>query len=235
MALESAKPNSGVVGAGGTLAYQWGEACDGWTIEQRYQLVIQYEDERPSELGSSFVTWESKDGLKYRFNERKTRNGQLDEEIKGDAEIEADGKPGKAVFDKPKEQTFDLPRGTFFPTAHTLMLIRQAEAGQNFVAKRVFDGSSVDGAVLVSAVIGPTIAAAKTPADAELKSPLLQRPSWDMRLAFFPDSKKEEEPDYELGMRLLDNGVSSEMSIDYGDYVIRAKLKEIEALPRPAC
>jgi hypothetical protein len=93
----------------------------------------------------------------------------------------------------------------------------------------------VDGAVLVSAVIGPTIAAAKTLADAELKSPLLQRPSWDMRLAFFPDSKKEEEPDYELGMRLLDNGVSSEMSIDYGDYVIRAKLKEIEALPRPAC
>ena len=54
-------------------------------------------------------------------------------------------------------------------------------------------------------------------------------------MAFFPDSSKDENPDYELGMRLMDNGVSSEMTIDYGDYVIKAKLKEIQALPRPNC
>ena len=41
MTLESAKPNSGVVGATGSLAYQWGESCDGWTIEQRYTLSMQ--------------------------------------------------------------------------------------------------------------------------------------------------------------------------------------------------
>jgi hypothetical protein len=36
-------------------------------------------------------------------------------------------------------------------------------------------------------------------------------------------------------MRLLDNGVSQDMALDYSDYVIRAKLDEIEALPRPNC
>ena len=36
-------------------------------------------------------------------------------------------------------------------------------------------------------------------------------------------------------MRLLDNGVSQDMLLDYGDYVIRATLDEIEALPKPAC
>jgi hypothetical protein len=232
MSLESAKPNSGVIGASGTLAYEWGAACDGWTIEQRYKLAMQYDDEQPVEIGSSFITWESKDGLSYRFNERKTRNGQLDEEIKGDATLKSLGGEGKAKFTKPKEQTFDLPPGSYFPTAHTLMLIRKGESGEHFVPAHVFDGSEVDGAVLVSAVIGPVTS---KPAESDIKSLLLHRPSWKMRLAFFSDANKQERPDYELGMRLLDNGVSSEMTIDYGDYVVKATLKEIEALPKPAC
>jgi len=34
---------------------------------------------------------------------------------------------------------------------------------------------------------------------------------------------------------LLDNGVSRDMIIDYGEYAIRAKLEDIEALPKPGC
>jgi len=45
----------------------------------------------------------------------------------------------------------------------------------------------------------------------------------------------EEKPDYELGMLLLENGVSRDMLIDYGDYTIKAKLDSIEALPKPNC
>jgi EipB-like len=235
MSLDSAKPNSGVIGATGTLAYQWGEACDGWTIEQRYKLNMQYEDDPAAEIGSAFVTWESKDGLSYRFNERKTRNGQLEEEIRGDATLNAKDHAGKANFVKPKEQSMDLPSGSFFPTAHTLTLIRKGEAGENFLAAPVFDGSELEGAVLISATIGPKAAIGAAPSVTEVKSPLLQKPSWDVRLAFFPESSNEERPDYELSMRLLDSGISSEMTIDYGDYVVRAKLKELEAMPKPAC
>jgi hypothetical protein len=235
MSLDSAKPNSGVIGATGTLAYQWGEACDGWTIEQRYKLNMEYEDDPPAEIGSAFVTWESKDGLGYRFNERKTRNGQLEEEIRGDASLNAKDHSGKANFIKPKEQSMELPSGSLFPTAHTLTLIRNGESGENFLAAHVFDGSEVEGAVLISATIGPKTAGAAAPPVTDVKSPLLQKPSWDVRLAFFPESTKEERPDYELSMRLLDSGISSEMTIDYGDYVVRAKLKEIEAMPKPAC
>jgi hypothetical protein len=235
MTLDSTKPNSGVVGASGTLAYQWGEVCDGWTIEQRYKLTLQYEDEKPLEIGSSFVTWESKDGLRYRFNERKTRNGQLDDELHGTASLKGPDGAGHAVFDKPKSQSFDLPAGTLFPTAHTLMLIRKGEAGDNFVAAEVFDGSTLDGAVLTSAVIGRTIGLGQPVTDTDVKSALLRRPSWKVRLGFFPDSSKDEIPDYEMGMRLLDDGVSAGMSIDYGEYVILAKLQQIEALAKPAC
>ena len=36
-------------------------------------------------------------------------------------------------------------------------------------------------------------------------------------------------------MLLLDNGVVSDMLLDYGDYVIHAKLDDIERLPKPRC
>ena len=235
MSLDSAKANSGVIAANGTLAYQWGETCDGWTIEQRYKLNMQYEEDPAADIGSSFVTWESKDGLHYRFNERKTRNGQLEEEIRGDAALNAKDHSGTAVFIKPKEQTFDLPSGSFFPTQHTMALIRRGEAGESFLAAPVFDGSEFDGAILISAVISAKLAAGAPPSVTDVISNLLERPSWKMRLAFFPETSKEERPDYELGMRMLDTGISSEMIIDYGDYVVRAKLKELEAMPKPAC
>ena len=48
-------------------------------------------------------------------------------------------------------------------------------------------------------------------------------------------NRQAEKPDYELGMLLLDNGVSRDMVIDYGEYSIRAKLDDIEALPKPGC
>jgi hypothetical protein len=36
-------------------------------------------------------------------------------------------------------------------------------------------------------------------------------------------------------MLLLDNGISRDMVIDYGDYTIKAKLDTIEALGKPHC
>ena len=42
MTLGSARNDSGVVDAHGTMDYEWGETCDGWTIEQRYRLKMRY-------------------------------------------------------------------------------------------------------------------------------------------------------------------------------------------------
>ena len=70
MTLGSARNNSGVVDARGTMDYEWGETCDGWTIEQRYRLKMRYGETPDADIVSSFVTWESKDGLRYRFNQK---------------------------------------------------------------------------------------------------------------------------------------------------------------------
>ena len=234
LSLDDAKPRSRVIAADGALGYEWGESCDGWTIEQRYKLNLKNEEGPPVEINSNFVTWESKDGLSYRFNERKTQNGEPDDEIRGTATLKASGGPGTAMFEKPKAQRFDLPPGTLFPTQHTLTLIRKGLAHENFLSAEVFDGSTFEGATLISAVLGPSLPL-NTPVENKLDSPLLLHPSWNVRLAFYSESDTDPQPDYELGMRLVANGVSASMLIDYGDYKILATLKRIEALPKPGC
>ena len=232
MSLGSTHGDAGVTGAGGTMAYQWGETCDGWTVEQRYRLKMAYAESSDVSIASNFVTWESKDGLKYRFNQKETRNAKDNEEIRGQAKLDGPDKGGTVEFEKPQPKSIKLPPGVLFPSSHTIFLIDKAKAGENFISRQIFDGATVENAVLVSAVIG-----AKVEPDEESakKSPLLNRPGWRVRLAFFPADQKAEKPDYELGMLLLDNGVSRDMTIDYGDYSIRAKLDDIEALPKPKC
>jgi len=232
MSLGGTRTDSGVADARGTMAYEWGETCDGWTIEQRYRLKMRYAESQDVEITSNFVTWEAKDGTRYRFNQRETRNGEVDQEIHGEAKLDGPGKGGVAEFTKPQPQTLTLAPGVIFPSAHTILLIDKAQGGENFISRQVFDGATAENAVQVSAVIGPKVEA---DADSGKKSPLLQHPGWRVRLAFFPADPNAEKPEYELGMRLLDNGVSQDMVIDYGDYSIRAKLDDIEALPKPQC
>jgi hypothetical protein len=232
MTLGATRGDSGVVGATGAMDYEWGETCNGWTIEQRYRLKMRYAESQDVDVTSTFVTWESKDGLRYRFNQRQTRNGELDQEIRGEARLDGPGKGGVAIFTKPRAQTLKLAPGVLFPSAHTILLIDKANAGATFLTRQVFDGATDENAVQVSAVIAAKVTA--DPVSVKL-SPLLERPGWYIRLAFFPVDAKAEEPDYELGMDLLDNGVSRDMVIDYGDYSIQAKLDDIEALGKPSC
>jgi hypothetical protein len=248
LTLGTAKSGSGVLGASGAMYYEWGETCDGWTVEQRFRLRLMYAESGGSSLSSTLVTWESKDGLRYRFNERRLRNGQVDEELHGEAHLDGKGKGGEAEFTKPSATKITLAPGVIFPTEHTIVLIEHAKAGDQFVARQVFDGSSVENATQITAVLGPERQAAAVASDKDndpqdkpppetLANPLLQHPGWRVRLAFFPPGSDNgaETPDYELGMRLLANGVSQDMQLDYGDYVIKARLDEIEPLPKPAC
>src|ERR1700757_4630870 len=159
MTLGSARNDSGGVDARGTMDYEWGETCDGWTIEQRYRLKMRYGETPDVDIVSSFVTWESKDGLHYRFNQKQRRNGELDQDIRGEARIDGPGKGGVAEFTKPQPQTLKLEAGVLFPSAHTILLIDSARAGENFLSRQVFDGATDENAVQVSAAIGVKVTA----------------------------------------------------------------------------
>jgi hypothetical protein len=232
LTLASAKPSSGIVGASGAMFDEWGETCDGRTEQERSHLRLDYDGEDSVTITTSLVDWESKDGLAFRFNQRRMRNGELDEELRGDARLDGPGKGGTAEFSKPEATTLTLAPGVLFPMAHTRFLIAHARAGDRLVSAPLFDGGAVENASQVSAAIGPPLARA---GGKKAGDPLLDRPSWRMRLAYFPPDSEAGTPDYEETIQLLDNGVVRGMLLDYGDYSLRVKLDDIEKLPKPHC
>jgi len=231
MTLQSARSGSSISDVRGQMMFEWADACDAWTIEQRFKLEFLYTEGDQVKMNTSYVTWEAKDGNRYRYNVRKLVNGQADEEIKGTAEVDGT-KGGSARYAAPEEQAQELPPGTLFPTRHTIELLQQAQAGEKLMSRPVFDGADADGLTEVNAVIGePT----------QVKDPGLNRAllagqtAWPVRLAFFPAKSKSAAPDYEMTLLLLRNGIAQSMRIDYGDFTVNAVLETLEALPKPPC
>ena len=107
MSLASAKSSSGVVSARGALSFEWGDGCDGWTIEQRYKLQLSFAQQIEVEIATNYITWESKDGTLYRFKLRKTKNGKAEEEVSGVAHLDGPGKGGAADFSLPRKNAMD--------------------------------------------------------------------------------------------------------------------------------
>jgi hypothetical protein len=236
VSLSSAKPDSGIVAVDGNMEVETGETCDGWTTEQHNTFNVHYTGDNPDlVLTAVFVSWESKDGLRFRFSQRESKNGEVDKEVSGQAKLDGPGQAGEVTLTKPNAGTIKLASGVLFPTAHTALLIERAAAGEQFVAAKVFDGTSDENANDVSAVIGAPLDGDASGAAETVKSPLLQHRSWRVHLAFFPPDGKNDTPDFELTMRLLDNGISGDSVLDYGDFAIKATLQKIDALPKPAC
>ena len=211
------------------------DACDGWTVNQKLELRILSNEAPEIVTDTSYTSWESKDGLKFRFDSKTTRNGDVAEQFRGSAELKNLKDGGEATYTVPQNRKLKLPPGTLFPTEHTEAIIGRALAGETFDYRTLFDGSSDDSPFGVSAVIRPLesddAAASKVPGLAKLITPK----SWRVKLAFFPQASKEADPDYEITVRLYENGVVRDMIMEYSNFSLDAKLDRAEALPKPKC
>lgn len=233
MALQSSRGGSDIADVSGSMQFEWADACDGWSVDQRSIMTFLYNSGEEVDLGWNLVSWESKDGLRYRFYVRKFQNGELYEELRGDARLDGPGRGGVADYTLPDSKRVHLPAGTLFPSAHSLLLLESAEAGRPFVWANVFDGSDAEGLFGVSAVISGRREAEGV---ADPRSPLLiGGPSWHMALAFFAATGQAAEPQHEQRLRLHANGVVEDLVLDYGDFTVSATLKKLEKLPPPKC
>jgi len=237
MYLASAKSGSGVTAASGAMSYKFSDSCDGWIVENKTALTFAYSDGAPVSTTWDFVTWESKDGLHYRFRVRSTKDGVVNEEIDGTADLDGKGKGGTAKFTLPEQKTLPLPAGTLFPTEHTLRMIELAQHGEHLAERTLFDGTGTDQTFEVSAIIGK--AAAQSPSKGPdlpgINRLLLASTSWPMQMAFFPDGSDDPEPDYEVGVRYYQNGVADDVLQSFGNFSLRGTLEKLEALPKPDC
>ncbi len=230
MSLASTQSGSGIVGANGTMSYKFADACDGWTVENRIAVTYAYSEGGQAQTSTDFVTWESKDGLRYRFRVRNSRDGQVTDEIEGTAELRGKGQGGVARFTRPEAMTVALPKGTLFPTEHTVRLMDAARAGRRSLLRVVFDGSDTEGPYDVNALIGPP-----SPQESNPASPLLEARAWPMSLAFFPVASADPAPDFEMRLNYHANGVAEDVVQSFKNFSLMGRLETIEALPRRGC
>jgi hypothetical protein len=235
MSLAATRSGAGVTSASGAMSYKFGDSCDGWIVENKTALSLSYGGDEPVTTTWDFVTWESKDGLHYRFRVRSTRDGSVNEEIDGVADLDGKGKGGTAKFTLPEASTLALPSGTLFPTEHTVRLIELAQKGEHMIERILFDGTGTDQTFAVNAVIGrmrPTLPRAAAPG---INGTLLAARSWPMEMAFFPEGSSDPDPDYEVALRYYQNGVADDVLQSFGNFSLKGTLEKLESLPKPDC
>jgi EipB-like len=232
--LKSAQDRSGITSAQGRMVIEvQGGSCEGWTVDFRMvnQFMTESGTSRLLDVRSS--SWESPDGKEMRYNERQFVDNALQDESILSAAVGTEGKPGKGKMTKPSEKEFEIPPGTIFAVAHQIKLVQLARKGETRDASIVFDGSDGEKSMEVISFFGGPNKADKV----EAAKALSNMTSWPVSISYFPrkDGKSEETPEYQVSMRLFENGVSGDLVLDYGEFVLNAHLAKLDLLEPPKC
>lgn len=233
MTLHFARSGSEISSVVGKMAVEWSRTCAGWTFEHQSLIDVTFNVRDPVRLSTNATSWESLDGLQYRFSIRNLTNGKVTERVEGVAQLVASGGPGRVTFTAPKGRTMKLPAGTMFPARHSVELIALAARAPTMVTRTVFDGMSFDGAFQLSAALGAPVTRGAD-GGKELQA-LAGRRYWPVQLAFFPVASPAAAPEHEVGMHMYDNGISDELLVSFGEFTVRARLSKLEILKPRVC
>jgi hypothetical protein len=220
----------GVLAANGNMSYDITDGCTGWTTSQHLVINMTDRDGRDVTMVSDYATFETKDGTHLNFHTRQTTGTETTAALDGTAVLDRSGGRGYADFTTPDHRRVPLPPGTMLPNAHTEAILQAGHAGKHFLSLPLFDGTSPDGAQDTFVTIEGWRAG-----HTERWSALSGLPSGRVHVAFFDRNQASEEPDYEIGMRYFDNGVSDDLAMNFGDFVMDGKLAQFEAARTPRC
>ncbi|MCB1681310.1 MAG: DUF1849 family protein [Alphaproteobacteria bacterium] len=214
----------------GQMYYEWQPSCEAWISNHRFNLVYEYTDSPSMRITSDYSTYEPFDGKSMNFTSQRKRDGQIFEEIRGSASIDKPGESG-AKYTIPEGLFQTLPADTLFPMSHTLAVLEKIRSGGKFHRATIFDGSDRDGPMLVTTFIGKPVESSDiVKVAAGVDSELLRSKAWKIRLAFFPVDSQDEGADYEMSIVFHENGVISDIMIDYKDFSVSQKLLALEKL-----
>jgi hypothetical protein len=233
--LKDASDRSGIEGLNGRMVYEFtGSACTGFTTNFRFVTRINTgEDTRLTDQQTT--TFEDTEKGEFRFETKSFTDEQLDKEVSG-AAMEADSKV-KVAIDLPDPREVELTASAF-PTEHMLEVIRNARNGNRFFEARIFDGSeNGDQSMITNTVIGPQQQPQKEDAgDAAKAGAFADAAYWPVSIAYFNDGGSgDTTPVYSMSFKLYDNGITRDLTMDYGDFVLSGSLSRLDLLDKPNC
>lgn len=227
----SKKSGAQIANIHGNMAYEWQPSCDAWVSRNKFDMTYEYYEMPAARIMSDFSTSESFDGKTFHFSSERKSDDRLLEELRGAASTDVESGVSEALYSVPEDLSFELPEGTLFPIAHTLDVVEMIHTGKRFKTAVLFDGSDAEGPVEVNSFVGKPLEMEtylkKFP---KLDSELLKARAWKLRLAFFSMKEGTDQADYEMSVVFHENGVISDMVIDYGDFSVRQTLTGLEKM-----
>ncbi|MEM6811645.1 MAG: DUF1849 family protein [Pseudomonadota bacterium] len=233
--LVATRSGSPIINISGKMLYEWKPTCEGWITDHKFNLLYEYADSPGMEITSDFSTYETFDGENFNFIAQRKRNDQLYQEFRGSAETLSDGKI--AEFSVPEDVIFDLDEKTYFPMTHTVKMIQKALNEDKFFNAVVFDGSDDEGPVIINTFIGSSAEAnAEVRKSDAIDQKLVRNKAWNISMAVFPkDEVEEAAADYEMDVVFHENGVISDMLVDYDDFSVTQSLVALEKIEADSC
>jgi hypothetical protein len=228
--------------ARGRIVYDFsGSSCEGYSLQFRQVTELDSGEGKASLSDLRTSTWEEGDGKSFRFKSQNFMDDKRISEVDGQADRAKDKVAVK--LSKPNGKKFDAGK-VVFPTEHMRLLIEAARTGQTLLETAVYDGSESGEKIYQSlSVIGKRIDPEKKLEDAAVgKDALAGLARWPVTISYFDkDAKKgdgelsEQTPIYAISFEMYENGVSRELKLDYGDFVINGKMSSLELKPVKAC
>lgn len=227
LTLDRATDRSGINAINGRMVYEIrGSACEGYTVRFRY--VTQSDTRDASQLtDQQTTTYEDADGKSFSFATKSYIDENLDKELRGNAT--RDDKGIKVVIDKPEHKDVELGK-SLFPTQHLVDLIAKANRGEKFYETTIFDGSEdADKLMTTTVVVGKKEGAATSDPEMPALHDLATQQFWPVDIAYFDEENEagEDTPDYRISFKLYENGLTRDLEMDYGEFVIHGKLVDL--------
>lgn len=234
LTLKRTRWSANVASLTGRLVSEFDDVCEGFTYNQR--LMTNFTDvEGKVANGNYWVsTYETSDGSSFRFTLSNAMSGQPVEKVEGAASRAAGG-AGEASYENPRRKKVDLPAGIVFPTEFQGRTIEAARSGKRSLALQIFEGDAEGRVFDVFIAIGVE----RQANEAELALPggevLRGVRAWPMSVSYYVRGKSQDLPDYETSFTLFENGISTGITLDYGDFALSGQLRRIDTVKRPRC
>lgn len=221
--------------ARGRIVYEFsGSSCEGYTQNFRQVAELAGSEFGKRLIDSRSLSFEEAGGKVMHYNGSITINNADVQETDGTAE-KVEGAV-KISLVKPEPETVSLQRAAMFPTEHYQRIIAAAIKGEAALEAAVFDGNG-DGKTISDtfAVIGKILPENKA-GEAIRKAGFAAIKRWPVTVSYFDGEGQEREtPSYVMSMELLENGVADALVLNYGDFVLKGTLRQVDTLPQKSC
>ncbi len=230
MKLSSKSPASRFNGLSGAAVSQVERTCQGWIITEQIVMSMLTVAGGAIDREMNFKAKESFDGRSYSFESVSVTNGET-KKYSGSARRKADGS-AEAEFVTPQPFEMPLPKGTKFYISTTNWLLDLAKSGKRTGQVISFDGTDDEGPQKVTAFILPDgIGGGGISGDKKL----LDRQAWQVRMAFFKLEGQASQPEFEISLRLLDNGIITHFELIFDDLVVDQVLQDVLPAKNERC